>query len=67
MGCTKEPEPGWCDTFNSLTAMGAAGGKGILRIMYGSGNGKLLLINADACVNGILVASWYRDQYLSAK
>lgn len=63
----KEPEPGWCDTLNGLTALMGAIGKGIIRVFVSRKDHNVDLVTVDACVNGMIVSAWYRNVYLPIK
>lgn len=64
---TKEPEPGWVEGFNGLSALMLAIGKGVLRIFISADDHCFDYITVDACVNGMIVSAWHRNIYLPKK
>lgn len=54
----KEPIPGWVDNYNGPTGILTAVGKGVLRVMKGSGTATADLLPVDVAANMIITACW---------
>ncbi|XP_025263397.1 fatty acyl-CoA reductase 1-like [Camponotus floridanus] len=54
----KDPIPGWIDNFNGPVGLLAFGGKGLLRVLYGSKCTSQNQIPIDTVINTIIVVTW---------
>lgn len=54
----KEPLPGWVDNYNGPTGILTAVGKGLLRVMKGSGAATADILPVDVASNMIISAAW---------
>lgn len=64
----KEPLPGWSDNTNGPTGLLIAGGKGVLRSMYGNREAYADFISADVVADCIMVIKAYsmHNQYVDS-
>ncbi|XP_026285207.2 fatty acyl-CoA reductase 1-like isoform X2 [Frankliniella occidentalis] len=61
----KDPIPGWIDNLNGMGGMWAAGGKGLIRVLYEPNPVIFNTVPADLAVKNTILASWVCGQNFS--